>query len=328
MTSLRFAILGAGRHAQRVMLPAFADSEHAIAAALATRSSVRASELADSFPGTICFSSYEAALDCTDIDAIYIALPPALHSEWTRRALAAGKHVLCEKPLALSGKDAREAAQAAERAGLVLLEALAPRFHPLHGEVEKLAKGGALGQVLELQSEFSYDISGDAGNIRRKPQLGGGIVFDTLCYHLEICRRIFGNDPKYFSGEIICEEESQLDVEARFSLEFPCGGQARFFSSMRSPRCHSYLISGTRGQIRVPRAFLISRKSEPQIELKSEGGSSRTIRTPAANQYVSMIDAFALSAAAESTLSDHLQWSLEAADLAQRLLQSAVRRSG
>ena len=140
------------------------------------------------------YGSYDELLADADVEAVYIPLPNHLHAEWTRRAAAAGKHVLCEKPLAMNAAEARDMIAACERAGVVLMEAFMYRLHPMWRQVRALVDGGAVGELLAIQAFFSYR-NVDPDNIRNIAAFGGGAVMDIGCYPINVARWMFDGEP-------------------------------------------------------------------------------------------------------------------------------------
>ncbi|MCB0345485.1 MAG: Gfo/Idh/MocA family oxidoreductase [Bdellovibrionales bacterium] len=319
MQQLKFGILGFGKHASRVMLPAINQSKNCTLSAVGTNSgrSDLTSQVLDQ--EVEVFSSYAELVNSSGVEAVYISLPNSMHCEWTLRALDCGKHVLCEKPLAMSQSDADKMSTRAQESGLALLEALMIRFHPIHARVEEMIRSGEIGSIKRLESDFTYELH-EANNIRAKPELGGGASYDTLCYHLETCRRFLGLAPVDFHSEAVIQ--NGLDVEAKYTLSYPSGVSAVLYSSLRSPNRHSYRIVGTKGTISVPKAYLISRLSHSEIEILKPKHPTQKISVPAENQYVNMIETFAYATAQPSILDPFLTDSAASCALTEQLIRS------
>jgi len=189
--SLRWGIIGTGNIA-RQFCEGVRQTPRGQLAVVASRSGQSAKAFAERHGVDRGVEGYEAGVSADDVDAVYIALPNSLHAEWSIRALQAGKHVLCEKPLATSAKEAERMFDAARRAERVLVEAFMYRCHPQMGKVCELVTSGAIGEVRVIQASFCYRMKSPEGNIRFDPDLGGGALMDIGCYCLDFCRWLIG----------------------------------------------------------------------------------------------------------------------------------------
>src|SRR5688572_18760370 len=154
---------------------------------IASRSEDRARAVARDLGIPKYFGAYQTLLDDPEIEAVYIPLPNHLHAQWTIAAAAAGKHVLCEKPLALTSAEARVMVAACDQAGVKLMEAFMYRFHPMWAEVRRMLAENAIGELLAIQSWFSYR-NVDPNDIRNIPEFGGGALMDIGCYPVNVAR--------------------------------------------------------------------------------------------------------------------------------------------
>jgi D-xylose 1-dehydrogenase (NADP+, D-xylono-1,5-lactone-forming) len=197
--------------------------------------------------------SYEALLEDPAIDAVYISIPNSLHTGWTVRALDAGKHVLCEKPLALSVNEVDEIAQAARRSGRVAAEAFMYRHHPLTDAVQRTIKEGAIGELRFIRGGFTFPLTRPA-DVRFDPALGGGSLWDVGCYPVSYACHITGHAPSRVVG---WQEttESGIDIAFAGMLEFPDGVTAQFDCGFRAAFRAEMEVVGTSGVLRVDRAF-------------------------------------------------------------------------
>jgi len=180
--AVRFGFIGVGGIVQRALLPAVRKADGAVLQAAAARDVTRAEAIG---PAGRAYGDYEALLADPDVDVVYISLPNDLHRPWTLAALAAGKHVLCEKPLGLSLAEAREMHEAATAADRLLVEAFWYRWHPRTRRLEQLAAEGAFGAIASVEADFSFDADWSgaaAGDIRLDPVRGGGALYDVGCY--------------------------------------------------------------------------------------------------------------------------------------------------
>jgi predicted dehydrogenase len=224
--------------------------------AIASRDAGTAARIAQELDIPRAHDSYEALLADPDLDAVYIPLPNHLHLDWTLAAVRAGKHVLCEKPLALSVADAERMVAAADAAGLHLMEAFMYRLHPSWLAVRQLIASGRIGRLQTVQSWFSY-YNDDARNIRNIRDAGGGALLDIGCYSINLSRMLFGAEPERVSGSILRDANSDVDVVTTGTLVFPGGGTATFTCSIRSEPDQRVHIYGTEGHISVGIPFNI-----------------------------------------------------------------------
>ena len=220
---LRFGILGAADIARKALIPAIEAAGNAELVALASRDVERGRRL---FSGAV-HGDYQTLLDDRNVDAVYLPLPNNLHLEWTLRALAAGKHVLCEKPLALTAAEAEELAAAALSSGRVLMEAFMYRFHP---RIKSVVADLRRNPPSELSARFGFSLDAP-GNYRLDPALGGGALLDVGCYTINLARWILG-EPAWVeaSGRV-----AGVDMTVDIRLGFPSGARAHLFASFETP---------------------------------------------------------------------------------------------
>src|SRR5205823_3211325 len=195
--------------------------------------------------------SYDALLADPEVDAIYNPLPNSLHAPWTTRALAAGKHVLCEKPFAANAAEAEEMARAAERAGRVLVEAFHWRYHPLFARVRAILDAGEIGQVRHLEAHFCIPLP-LPNDIRWRKDLAGGALMDTGCYTVSVLRHLAGAEPEVVSAQGWWTRGG-VDRAMGASLRFPDGRTARLTCSLLSAWLlrASATVEGSAGRVSV-----------------------------------------------------------------------------
>ena len=181
MSDLRWGVLSTANIAVKKVIPGIKRAERCAVAAIASRDADRARAVADALAIPKAHGSYEALLSDGDVDAVYIPLPNHLHAEWTIAAARAGKHVLCEKPLALSAADAQNMVDVCASEGVRLMEAFMYRLHPSWVSVRELVASGRIGRLRTVQSWFSF-FNDDPGNIRNNKEYGGGVLLDIGCY--------------------------------------------------------------------------------------------------------------------------------------------------
>jgi len=230
----RIGILGAAGIAPRSIIQPTRRRQDATIHAVASRRPGSARAYADTHAIPAAYESYEALLADPAIDIVYNALPPAGHAEWTLKALAAGKHVLCEKPLAMHAREAATMVAAAGQAGRVLAEAFHDRYHPVFLHLLELRQSGALGAIRGLVAEFHVDIPFDPANIRHDPAQGGGAMMDLGCYPVHWLRSFMQTEPAVISARAT---PTPLGVDQRMEAElvFPGGIAARLIADIADP---------------------------------------------------------------------------------------------
>ena len=255
---LRWGVLSTANIAQKKWIPGVrrAPRQRGEVVALASREGGAAAAVARELEIPRAHDSYEALLADPEVDAVYIPLPNHLHREWTIAAARAGKHVLCEKPLALTSAEAQEMVDAAAAAGVLLMEAFMYRLHPSWVAVRELLAAGRIGRLQTVQSWFSY-YNDDPRNIRNIAAAGGGALMDIGCYSVNLSRMLFGAEPERVEAAIVRDPDQEVDVLTSALLVFPGGGTATFTCSTRSETDQRVHIYGTEGHISVGIPFNI-----------------------------------------------------------------------
>jgi predicted dehydrogenase len=231
---VRWGVLGVAKIATTKVIPAMQRCKHAQVVAIGSRALGRAQEAASALGVERAYGSYEAVLADTGVDAVYIPLPNHLHVEWTLRALDAGKHVLCEKPIGLTADEARPLIAARDRAGRLVQEAFMIRSHPQwHAAIAAVA-GGALGDVTHVDGRFSY-CNLDPTNIRNQVAAGGGGLLDIGCYLVHAARWVFASEPVNISATLTRDPEMGVDSSGDFVLTFPHGTATATYGTQRDP---------------------------------------------------------------------------------------------
>jgi predicted dehydrogenase len=248
---LRFGILGAARIAPQALIRPARRLREAAVSAVAARDESRAGRFATRHGIPRVLPSYEALIADPAIDAIYNPLPNSLHCEWTIRALEAGKHVLCEKPLASNADEARRMAETAEKVGLVLDEAFHWRCHPLAARMKQIVDSGELGQIRHIEASLCFPYA-KPGDIRFRRDLAGGATMDAGCYTVSIVRHLAGAEPEVVSAEARLSSP-QVDRWMRAELRFGDGRTGRITCSLMSARvlAISARVEGSDGSLRV-----------------------------------------------------------------------------
>ncbi|HWE04890.1 MAG TPA: Gfo/Idh/MocA family oxidoreductase [Tepidisphaeraceae bacterium] len=249
-TTLRWGILGAGNIA-RQFAGSFATADRGKLIAIGSRRAETARAFAATYSAGDAFGSYEQLIASKDVDAVYVALPNSMHREWTIKALKAGKHVLCEKPIASNSGEALEMFDTANRAGRVLMEAFMYRSHPLTEAVRNAVRSGKIGRVKLIRTSFCFRVWNTTNNIRFDPALAGGALMDIGCYCVNFSRLIAGAEPTgiYAAGQ---SHASGVDELVAGVMQFPGGVTASFTCGMNAQADNSASICGDEGYIEIP----------------------------------------------------------------------------
>jgi len=291
---IRWGILGVARIATNKVVPAMQKSELLEVAAIGSRSLDKARAAAEALGIPRAYGSYEELVADPDIDAVYNPLPNHLHVPWSKRAAAAKKHVLCEKPIALTAAEALELVEARERHGVLIQEAFMVRTHPQWLAARELVKGGRIGELRVVQSSFSY-FNDDASNVRNIADIGGGGIYDIGCYPITTSRFLFDAEPTRAIALVERDEKFGTDRLASAMLDFP-RGQALFCCSTQLVPYQRTQIFGTRGRIEIEIPYNAP-SDRPCRIFVDDGrdylGSGVEIATfPAVDQYTLEVEAF------------------------------------
>jgi len=291
---IRWGVLGVAKIATQKVIPAMLRGRWSTVTAIASRDRAKAHAAARQLGLPKAYGSYEELLADPDIDAIYNPLPNHLHVPWSARAAERGKHVLCEKPIALTAAEARQLVAVRDRTGVKMQEAFMVRTHPQWLRTRELIRGGRIGNVRSILGYFSY-FNDDAGNIRNNPEFGGGGLMDIGCYLINTSRFIFDRPPDRVMGLIDLDARFNVDRTVSMLLDFgdahsvgTCSTQIAAYQRMH--------IFGTRGRIEIEipfnapidrpsRLFLGGRDDAP-------GGSVEEIQVDTCDQYTIQGDLF------------------------------------
>lgn len=266
-------------------------AEHCEIVAISSRSGQRAREAAGQLGIDRAVGSYEELLSLPEVDAVYNPLPNHLHVPWSIKALEAGKHVLCEKPIGLSVDEAEKLyAEARKHPGLKVMEAFMYRHHPRWVRAKEWVKSGVLGEVRTIRSFFSY-YNDDPENVRNKPDIGGGGLMDIGCYCISVPRFLFGDEPERVFGTREIDPDLGVDRLASGILAFP-GGTATFTCATQLAPHQSVRIFGTEGKMEIDMPFNAPVSKPTSIQLHT-GDESRQISFEPANQYTIQAELFA-----------------------------------
>jgi len=252
VSRLRWGLLSTAR-INRLIIPAIRASARSEVTTVASRTRERGEAYAAEWKIPRVLGAYQALVDDPEIDVIYIGLPNSLHVEWTIRALDGGKHVLCEKPLALTVEDVDRIKTAAARAGRVATEAFMYRHHPLTHVVERLVRSGALGAIRGYKGAFTFPLTRE-NDVRLDPALGGGSLWDVGCYPVSYACLVAGEPPVDVSG---WQQTSPSGVDLEFAgmMRFRDGSVAQFDSGFVGPFRAEMEVIGRDGALRIHRPF-------------------------------------------------------------------------
>lgn len=294
---LRWGVLSTAKIAVTKVIPALQASADLEVRAVASRRLADAERVAGDLAIPRAYGSYAALLADDDIDAVYIPLPNHLHAAWVHKSAAAGKHVLCEKPLALTAAEARAMVAACEQAGVLLMEAFMYRLHPLWVRAVELVRDGAIGEPVAVHTWFSY-FNDDPANIRNQVAAGGGALYDIGCYAVNLARLLFDDEPDRVAAHIDRDGADGVDVLTSGLLGFPGGRHATFTVGTRAYGDQWVRVQGTEGVLGLPVPFNIDPTRASQLTLASGpglpgAGTPQVLTCPPADPYTVQGEAFA-----------------------------------
>jgi predicted dehydrogenase len=258
---IRWGVLGYAKIARENVIPALQRSANAEFRALGSRDPAKRAECAARYPGLRVMGSYEEVLRDPEVDAVYLPLPNALHREWTLKAAAQGKHVLCEKPIALNAAECRDMIDACAAHGVVLMEAFMYRYTDRLARVREVLRQGLLGDLRFVQARFCFMLANPA-SIKLRPELGGGALYDIGCYPVNfaglVADTVTGgagtSRPSAVAG--FAERVGGIDESFSGLLRYPSGLTASLHCSIRSHFSMGATITGTAGTLEIPQTFL------------------------------------------------------------------------
>ncbi|MFZ5963296.1 Gfo/Idh/MocA family protein [Thalassococcus sp. BH17M4-6] len=286
---VNWGILGASNFAHNHMGPAIHAAGGGRLAALATSDPAKAEPFQSWCPDLRVHDSYDALLADPGIDAVYIPLPNHLHVEWATKAAEAGKHVLCEKPIALEASEIDDLIALRDRTGLLIAEAYMIVHHPQWQKAKALYEEGVLGEIKRVDCDFTYN-NPDPGNVRNKPSMGGGGLRDIGVYIFGGTRFVTGQEPEeILSADIDWQQD--FDTTAAITARFPSFRYSGLVS-MRMAPLQEVTFHGDKAWMRLSVPFNAQVYGEARIELHGPDLTTRSWRFPAANHYVLQVAAF------------------------------------
>jgi len=297
MRPVNWGILGAANFARQHMARAIHEAEGARLHSLATTHAGKAERFRAFCPDLKVHESYEALLADPEVEAVYVPLPNTLHVEWTLKAIAAGKHVLTEKPIAMAAGEIDGLIAARDASGLLVTEAYMIVHHPQWQRARALVQDGAIGRILHADAHFSYDNRADPANIRNRPETGGGSIPDIGVYTYGSVRWVTGAEPVAVRSRIARENGVDVFAQVLADMERPGEGPAGRFSyhamtSMRLPPRQEVVFQGEAGLLRLTAPFNAGLFGEAQLHMFRPGKPDHVERFPGARQYRNQVEAF------------------------------------
>ena len=290
MQKVRWGVLSTADIGIGQVLPAMQQGTYCEIAAIASRSPEKAQAAAAQLGISKAYGSYEELLADPEIDAIYNPLPNHLHVPWSIKALQAGKHVLCEKPIALTSAEAQTLLDVARQyPHLKVMEAFMYRFHPQWQRARQLVRDGNIGELRTIQSFFSYYLD-DPNNIRNRHDVGGGAMLDIGCYTVSLARFIFGAEPNHVFGTVEYDPRLKIDRLASAILDFG-RGTSTFTCATQLVPYQRVNIFGTTGRVEIEIPFNAPANRPCKIWYQ-HGDETEEIQLEACNQYTLQGDAF------------------------------------
>jgi predicted dehydrogenase len=287
--AIHWGILGNAKIAREHLAPAIHQSKSGVLSALASRSPEAAAAWKEQYPGITVHDSYEALLGDPEIDAVYIPLPNHLHIPWTIKAIEAGKHVLCEKPIALKAEDIDQLIRMRDASGLVVAEAFMVVHHPQWHRVKEIIASGEIGALKMVQGAFSFNNGAETDNIRNREDTGGGALRDIGVYPSVTTRFVTGQEPRTIHSVIGWEKG--IDTDARVHAQFP-GFSLDFYCSMRLGLRQQMNFHGTDGFITVDSPFNAGLYDGETLRVRFSDRTERVERFAGERQYLLQIEAF------------------------------------
>jgi len=283
---VRWGILGTASIAES-LAEGLGLSSNSVLSAIASRDLAKAQAWAERFEVPYAFGSYDGLLGSGEVDAVYIPLPNSLHAAWTIRALEAGLPALCEKPLTANAAEAREVMRTRDRTGLPVAEAFMYRYHPVYDRVMEYLRNGAIGEIIGIQSTFTFLLD-DPASIVASAELAGGALLDVGCYPVNLSRRVAGCEPTRAQAMM---RGKDVDNTLIGTLEFPNGILAQIECSIECFERVRAEITGTKGAILLESPWNPGNR-HAEFVLRRETGTER-VETLGANRFQLEVEDFA-----------------------------------
>jgi len=316
----RWGILSTAKIGREQVIPQLQDSENGVVTAIASRDHSRARALADRFGAPLAFSSYDELLASPDVDGVYIPLPTSQHIEWAIKAAKAGKHVLCEKPIALHADEIAPLIAARDANNVLVCEAFMVTYHPQWEKVRSLISEGAIGRLRHVQGAFSY-FNTDPDNMRNNPALGGGGLPDIGVYLAVTARYSTGKEPLRVQATVEFDPNFGTDRYASVKADFG-GFDMSFYCSTQMAARQLMIFHGEDGYIEVTAPFNSGDYGHPTVLLEKSGHDhATTFRFGGVRQYRLQAEAFVRKVNGEA----EEVFTLEQSVLNQKFIDSVYR---
>jgi xylose dehydrogenase (NAD/NADP) len=269
---IKWGILGCAGIADQHMISAIQQEDASEVLAIASRNVEKSRLFAKKHGIPRSYGSYEELLSDKDVEAIYIPLPNHLHREWVVKAANAGKHVLCEKPLALNASEAIEMAEASRKANVTLAEAFMYRHHPRYDRAKEIIRSGQIGDIRGLVGLFTFDLSHRTDDIRFRSDMGGGSIYDDGCYPISASRMLLGDEPEAVTvHSMFSSRHDYVDMMNTALLEYPKGIGAMLQFGMWCDGRNEITVLGSKGSLTIPNAFYYDPPAETSIIIHVQG---------------------------------------------------------
>ncbi|MEK5038141.1 Gfo/Idh/MocA family protein [Sporosarcina sp. FSL K6-3457] len=288
---VRWGIMSTARIGKRSVIPGIQESKWNVVEAVASRSLENAQAFADELGIPKAYGSYEDLLNDPAIDAVYIPLPNHLHKEWTIKAAKAGKHILCEKPIALDEAEATEMVDTCNKAGVILAEAYMYLHQKRYEDIKIRIANGEIGDVRGIHGVFTFNGAKDMSNIRFTKEWGGGSIYDVGCYPINAARFLLGEEPSAVTAHaFFSPDHGNVDMMASGIMEFSNGVALTFDCGMWAEFRNELEILGSKGRIVLKEAFL----GDQSYEIIKDGQTKKIIEDNS-NPYALQVDNLAES---------------------------------
>lgn len=285
MEKINWGVLGFARIAKNEGIPAIQDAESANFYALASRNQEKLNEAEALFHPEKLYLSYEELLKDKEVDAVYIPLPNSLHKEWVIKAMEAGKHVLCEKPLALTEEEVKEMVEASKKHNVLLMEAFMYRYSERTRKIQEILECGLLGEVRHVDSTSRFFLDRE-GTIKLKKELGGGALYDVGCYPVNFATMVMREEPVRITA--VAKMENEVDVQSSVLMEYEDGKIASLHSGFNAFGRNYSEIIGTKGRLEIPDSFM---DNEGIITLYTKEGKEE-LHVPECHRYTREFEDF------------------------------------
>jgi predicted dehydrogenase len=315
---VRWGVLGVARIATAKVIPAMQRGELSEVTAIASRDAGKAGEAACELGIPKSYGSYEELIADPDIDAVYNPLPNHLHVPWSIRAADAGKHVLCEKPIALSVAETKDLIAARDRTRVKMGEAFMVRLHPQWLRTREIVRSGEIGEMRAMDCVFSY-YNRDAQNIRNRADIGGGAIMDIGCYPVHTSRWMFGTEPRRVSAMIECDPDFGTDRLVSALLDYP-DGQAVFTCGTQMSPFQRMQFHGTKGRVEIE--IPVNAPPDKATRIFVQTGNIRTETFDVCDQYTLQADAFSRAVLGEGDIPVPLEDALRNMAVIEALFRS------